>query len=100
MTKPHEETWTTGDGALSGALYSGDTWIGSFTDAKRAKLAVQAPEMARVLMEHAGVWAGPNKAFWHTGECWRAREWLTDGSPCTEACGAIRETLRAAGVIQ
>jgi hypothetical protein len=50
MTKPHEETWTTGEGALSGALYSGDTWIGSFTDAKRARLAVQAPKMAQALL--------------------------------------------------
>lgn len=51
MTKPHEETWTTGEGALSGALYAGETWIGSFTDPKRARLAVQAPEMARLLRD-------------------------------------------------
>lgn len=49
MTKPHEEEWKTGEGALSGALYHGDTWIGSFTIAHRARLAVQAPALARRL---------------------------------------------------
>lgn len=49
--KSHEETWTTGEGALSGALYSGDTWIGSFTNAERARLAVHAPKMAAMLLD-------------------------------------------------
>jgi len=49
--RPHEEDWKTGEGALPGALYHGDTWLGSFTRPERAKLAVQAPEMARLLAE-------------------------------------------------
>ena len=49
MTRPHEEEWKTGEGALSGALYSGDTWIGSFTKPERARLAVQAPKLAQRL---------------------------------------------------
>ena len=50
MTAPHDETWTTGEGALSGAMYSGETWIGSFTDPKRARLAVQAPKLVERLL--------------------------------------------------
>lgn len=51
MSKPHEEKWETGEGVLSGALYENGIWIGSFTDPKRARLAVHAPEMVRLLSE-------------------------------------------------
>lgn len=89
MTKPHEETWTTGDGALSGALYAGETWIGSFTDPKRARLAVQAPRMAQALaalLQHSG----------HVDDC-PGR--LGIGSPCYTRCASARSVLEAAGVI-
>jgi hypothetical protein len=49
MIKPHEEEWKTGEGVLSGALYSGDKWIGSFSNPERARLAEQAPGMARII---------------------------------------------------
>jgi hypothetical protein len=51
MSKPHEEEWSTGEGVLSGALYAGDTWIGSFTNPERARLAKEAPEMARLIRD-------------------------------------------------
>ena len=100
MSKPHEEEWTTGEGALSGALYSGDTWIGSFTDAKRAKLAVQAPRLARMLLEHVQACDGCAG----TGIMW-----IRASSPAAESerapvectgCSDDRAALKDAGAIQ
>lgn len=89
MKRPHEEEWKTGEGALSGALYSGDTWIGSFTNPERARLAVEAPEMARalcgLLMHHGHVDDCPGR--------------LGVGSPCYTRCENARAVLKAAGVI-
>jgi hypothetical protein len=78
MTAPHEETWTTGEGALSGALYSGDTWIGSFTDPERARLAAQAPKMMRALVQ--------------------AKQALMGDMDPGKAIGVIHEAMRSAGV--
>jgi hypothetical protein len=47
---PHEETWETGDAVLSGALYHEGIWIGSFTNTERARLAKEAPRLARALL--------------------------------------------------
>lgn len=88
MTKPHEETWVTGEGALSGALYSGDTWIGSFTNADRARLAVQAPELARRLLANGAV---DTNGEWHNDAC------LEYGHG--KGCDADRAALKAAGVL-
>lgn len=87
MTKPHDETWTTGEGALSGALYSGDTWIGSFADPKRARLAVQAPRLAQMLLEHGAMIDGE----WHNDAC------VEYGHG--PGCEADRATLKAAGAL-
>lgn len=96
MTKPHEEEWKTGEGALSGALYSGDTWIGSFTDPKRARLAVQAQRMVQVLMGLIDSCTACDK----TGVVY---PYLGDGcfgqkQACHE-CGASREILKACGAM-
>jgi hypothetical protein len=78
VKRPHEEEWTTGEGALSEALYSGETWIGSFTNPERARLAKEAPKMARALLyaHHA---------------------LMGDRDPGT-AIAKIREALKGAGV--
>jgi len=89
MTAPHEEEWKTGEGALSGALYSGDTWIGSFTDPKRARLAVQAPELARRLLANGAI---DEQGVWHNDAC------LEYGHG--KGCDADRAALKAAGVFE
>lgn len=91
MTKPHEEEWTTGEGALSGALYSGETWIGSFTDTKRARLAVQAPAMAKALLSVGRQYDNG----WHLFGCVGGDTSQTCDAQCTDS----RTALKAAGVI-
>jgi hypothetical protein len=90
MTTPHEEEWVTGEGALSEALYSGDTWVGSFTRPERAKLAREAPRMARALLAELVVDGA------HTVDC--AAPLIGAGHPCTIRCERIRTTLLSAGV--
>ena len=91
MTKPHEEEWMTGAGALSGALYAGATWIGSFTRPERARLAVQAPMLVRSLLA--------TRRVDRTEHCWchHARDIRVAGH--SEACGEALTALRGCGVI-
>jgi hypothetical protein len=56
--KPHEEKWETGEGVLSGALYNEGIWIGSFTNAERARLAAKAPELVRHVLMSIGACEG------------------------------------------
>lgn len=93
MTKPHEEEWKTGEGALSGALYSGAMWIGSFTNPERARLAVQAPTLVRVVLESMEL--RPDGTMHHRAEC-SADGMITCDAP---RCGSARAALKAAGVI-
>lgn len=98
MKKPHEEEWATGEGALSGALYSGDTWIGSFTDPKRARLAVQAPALVQALLPLGGyAWVGANRE-WHLLTCWRTLH--APGHDCLDECRNVQRALNAAGVLE
>lgn len=87
MTKPHEETWTTGEGALSGALYSGDTWIGSFTRQERARLAVQAPVLVHALLATRRIDVAEYCWCHHT----RAIEMAEHSEACREALKALRD---------
>lgn len=98
MTKPHEEEWKTGEGALSWALYSGDTWIGSFTNPERARLTVQAPALTQALLGLGRYgWHGAYRE-WHLGVCWNGlRE---PGGECLHGCRDAGRVLRAAGVIE
>lgn len=98
MTKPHEETWKTGEGALAGALYSGDTWIGSFTNADRARLAVEAPMLAVALLTLGRYgWRGAYRE-WHLGVCWNTL-CAPDGE-CLHGCRDARRVLTCAGVLE
>lgn len=95
VSRPHEEEWSTGEGALAGALYSGETWIGSFTKPERARLAVQAPKLARMLLEHLQAC----DACKGDGIQWvRASAAERVAVECT-GCSDDRAVLRAAGVI-
>jgi hypothetical protein len=100
MTKPHEETWTTGEGARSGALYDEHgTWLGSFTRPERARLAKEAPRLAMMLLEH--VESCPDCGG--TGIQWiratpPAGEHERAPVECT-GCSDDRDVLKAAGVI-
>lgn len=86
MSKAHEETWETGEGVLAGALYADGFWIGSFTTAERARLAKEAPVMARALL--AELEEG------HTTDC-VGRNGLCNSPRCVR----IRIALRFAGVL-
>lgn len=94
MSQPHEEQWTTGEGALSGALCSGDTWIGSFTNPERAKLAVHAPALARHLMKYVAVCTSCDGAG--QGSVRSPDGYVRASCP---GCEEARAVLRAAGVI-
>jgi hypothetical protein len=95
MIKPHEEEWKTGEGVLSGALYSGDKWIGSFSNPERARLAVHAPKLATVLLRLLRESADDRGVF-HTEQCWNAMI----GMGCLPSCRDARAVLRDAGVLQ
>jgi hypothetical protein len=89
MIKPHEEEWGTGEGSLSGALYTKDgTWIGSFTGADRARLAAHAPDLAQRLLANGGL---DSQGQWHNDSC------LEYGHG--PGCEKDRAALKAAGVI-
>lgn len=95
MTKPHEEEWKTGEGALSGALYVDGIWIGSFTNPERARLAVEAPEMVRALLGHVRYCDGCDGSGLTSIRAPPPAERQT--VPCP-ACEHDRAVLRATGV--
>jgi len=85
MQKPHEETWT----ATPDAVECGPDDYARFDGpyemaAARARLAAQAPAMARILLEIASLSEGVGDV----------RSALGD-----ETCEEIRSVLRAAGVL-
>lgn len=106
MTKPWEETWAPGNGVL----HTGTTRIAVFEPVDRAevsveqkaraRLAAQAPAMARLLM--ALEWGG--SGFRDEGNVrryWRACPtcFAHRGTPHTADCVLVA-VLRAAGVIE
>lgn len=91
MKKPHEEEWKTGEGALAGALYSGDTWIGSFTDAKRARLAKKTPALVRALLA--------TRRIDMIEHCWCHHARAIEVAGHSEACREALKALRDSGVL-
>ncbi len=100
MTKPHEEAWTDDLGDLSNGTFPffemGSCHDGKAAHQARVRLAVQAPSMARLLLDIQ--WAGrAGPAGDVDGGCPASqRERPEEHAP---DC-AIATVLRAAGVIE
>lgn len=101
MTKPHEETWeATKQGHVrdvaGGDLLRGEAWEGP-PDIERARLAAQAPAMARLLLklEWSGLVFGDSKTC---PDCYCSRPDGSFGGHAAEC--ELASVLRAAGVLE
>ncbi len=102
MTKLHEETWSAnevaGDHIEIVVAETGERMAITFHDPDRARLAAQAPAMARLLF--AIEWAGQNQYGQRQCPSCHGDEWEED-EPRTghmEDC-ELATVLRAAGVL-